>query len=154
MGVPESLKKRTEEDFRKILGEPNEEQNICFVVCFNHKDEWYISGDTDGVEGGYNAKELIDKYEVGFDKSHKRGYQGSMSAAINATFYKWCIIRVSFIDIASMAENLNLYKCWNIAGGATGMKLKKEYYHLFEDKTKCVFANMITEEAYEPISES
>ena len=37
-----SYKKRTEEELRAILGEPNEVEGIGFVRCYNSDNRWFI----------------------------------------------------------------------------------------------------------------
>lgn len=144
-GVNMNYKKRTEEELRAILGEPNEEEGIGFVSCYNDADNWFISGDTEGINGGFMASDIINSIEEGFMKCHSRGYEASMSAAVNAIFYKWCIIKIKLSDIPNMVESLNMYKSWNVSGGATGIKLKPEFKYLFEDQTKHISAQIINE---------
>ena len=138
-------KKRTEEELRAILGEPNEAEGLGFVRCYNVNEGWFISGDTDGIDGSYNATDIMDGIEKGFMECHHRSYEASVSAAINAITYKWCIIRVKMKDIPNMVESLNLYKHWNVSGGARGIKIKKEFEYIFEDHTKHISAQIINE---------
>ena len=42
-------KKRTEEELRAILGEPNEAEELGFVRCYNVNEGWFISGDTNVI---------------------------------------------------------------------------------------------------------
>lgn len=138
-------KKRSEQELRDILGEPDEKNGMIFVKCFEHKNEWYIEADTDGFTGGVMITELIDPIEKGFMLCHNRSYESSMSATINNIFYKWCVIKIDFNKILEYIENTNLYKCWNVSGGAQGAKLKKVYYDLFTDPTKHISAQFINE---------
>lgn len=139
-------KKRTEEELRAILGEPNEAEGICFVRCYNAEERWFISGDETGIDGGFMASEVIDVIEASYMSCHQRSYESSMSATINATFYKWCIIKVKMEDIPNMVDSLNLYKSWNVSGGAKGIRIKKEFEYLFEDPKLHISANIINEQ--------
>ena len=85
-------KKRKETELRAILGEPDEANEIGFVLCYNADKRWFIAGDKDGIQGGYSASELLNGVEKGYMDCHGRGYESSMSACVNAIFYKWCII--------------------------------------------------------------
>lgn len=140
-----SFKSRTEKELRDILGEPDEANKIGFVVCYNADKEWYISADTDGVDGGYEIKPLIDRYEKGYMECHHRSYESSMSACINNVFYKWSIIKCDISKLNNMIQSMSLYKSWNISGGAKGLKLKEEYFSWFNDPTKHIRISLIAE---------
>ena len=141
-----SYKKRSEEELRAILGEPNEVEGIGFVRCYNSSNRWFISGDTDGIDGGFMASEILDGIEKGYMDCHQRGYEASMSAAVNATFYKWCIIKIKMEDIPNMVDSLNMYKSWNVSGGAKGIRIKEEFEYIFEDPKLHIYANIINEQ--------
>lgn len=141
----QNYKSRTEQELRDILGEPDEANEIGFVVCYNANKRWYISADKDGIEGGYEIKPLIDKYEKGFMECHHRSYESSMSACVNDIFYKWSIIKVDINAIGEMVDSMALYRSWNIAGGAKGLRLKEEYNSWFDDETKSIKVQLINE---------
>lgn len=134
---------RTEKELRAILGEPDEEKEIGFVLCFKGPEAWYISGNSEGIDGSYNITDLIERVEGGYDDCHSRGYESSMSACVNGITFQWSVIKVQLSKIPEMVESLGMYKCRNVSGQATGIKLLPEYAEWFNDDTKHISTQLI-----------
>ena len=97
-----------------------------YLVLIKANDQYYLKSDDEGtIENTETALEWIRYYEDGYNAAHRRSYESSMSALINAISIQPSIVRIdSLEEITSRFIGEDGYKICtrrNVSGGFTGI---------------------------------
>lgn len=81
------------------------------------------------IEAFATEQEAMDFFTKGYNRSHQRSYQGSMSACIHYIFFQPVIVRFdsdTALKAALEGPPYSLVTAHNIAGSMCGFQLKEE----------------------------
>ncbi len=124
-----------------------------FILLVEVNDAFYILSDDDGTVCGYDTeKAALDMVEGGYNSSHRRGYEASMSACVNWLFFKPKVVSTTGTDdlLARffLTPQCTAVRLGSVAGSMTGLLCDRDVKAIWDAG---VAPRLISEETFPSI---
>ena len=86
------------------------------LLASDDKGKWMIHGFQSERDG-------LDYFEIPYNKAHRRSYEASMSACVNAIFFRPSILSLTMEEINSMIGKRGVERWGNISGSVNVIPL-------------------------------
>jgi hypothetical protein len=100
------------------------------IVTLKADSKLYLMTEGGVVRAFNTVEEALSYFEVGYNRNHRRSYEGSMSALLNAITYSAAVHRLDYEDISPLieqgvvdTETFNNYQLNHVSGSMTGALL-------------------------------
>jgi hypothetical protein len=91
---------------------------------------YYLKTDREGMVSAFKSvADAVGHYEVGYNRKHAQGFEGSMSACINSMFFQPAAISMTLEDLGKLVERdadgvMHLSQLSHVSGFMSGIPCK------------------------------